>query len=105
VRSTNHELALAARDLLVTTLSIDAPAPDDMLGSIAAVPVPPDPEPSESIFDPLTTALQEKWSIEVPVFAWPESPQRLLRISAQQYNRLDDYLRLAEALSEELALG
>ena len=104
VRSTNRELALAARDLLVTTLSIDAPAPDDMLGSVAAVPIPPDPEPSESIFDPLTTALQEKWSIEVPVFAWPESPQRLLRISAQQYNRLDDYLRLAGALSEELAI-
>lgn len=105
VRATNHDLVLAGRDLLLAALGIAAPAPAEMIGSIAAVPVPPDPEPSASIFDPLTTALHEKWSIEVPVFAWPESPRRVLRISAQQYNQLDDYRRLAEALAEELTLG
>ena len=105
VRSTNHELVLAGRELLAAALSIDMPAPDNMIGSIAAVPVPPEPEPSESIFDPLMAALHEKWSIEVPVFAWPKSPQRLLRISAQQYNQLSDYHQLTEALIAELALG
>ena len=105
VQAANHELVCAGRDLLIAALSIDAPAPDEMLGSIASVPVPPEPQPSESIFDPLTTALHERWSIEVPVFAWPQSPQRLLRISAQQYNRLEEYHRLADALTEELALG
>ena len=53
----------------------------------------------------LTDALQARWSIEVPVFAWPTSPQRLLRISAQQYNSIDDYRALAEALVAELAVG
>ena len=105
VRDSNRELVLAGRDVVIDALGIDAPAPDPMIGSIAALPAPPDPDPSPSIFDPLTTALHERWSIEVPVFAWPASPQRLLRISAQQYNVLDDYHRLAEALRHELPLG
>lgn len=105
LRAANRELALRGRDVLLAALGIDPPAPDAMIGSIAALPVPPDPDPSPSIFDPLTTALHERWSIEVPVFAWPESPHRLLRVSAQQYNAIDDYRRLAEALTEELSLG
>lgn len=105
IRRTNHELVLAGRDVVLGALGIDQPAPDSMIGSIAAVPIPSDPDPSPSIFDPLTTALHERWSIEVPVFAWPESPQRLLRVSAQQYNSMVDYERLGEALSRELALG
>lgn len=105
VRDANHDLVLAGRDILLGALGIDAPAPDSMIGSIAAMPVPPDPDPSPSIFDPLTTALHERWSIEVPVFAWPASPQRVLRISAQQYNSIDDYRRLADALRHELSLA
>jgi isopenicillin-N epimerase len=41
VRRLNHELALRARDLLCKALNIPAPAPDTMLGSLAAVPLPP----------------------------------------------------------------
>ena len=40
--------------------------------------------------------------IEVPVMPWPRPPRRLLRISAQLYNRREQYDRLAEALGEEL---
>ena len=103
VRDSNRELVLAGRDVVIDALGIDAPAPDPMIGSIAAMPVPPDPDPSPSIFDPLMTALRDRWSIEVPVFSWPASPQRLLRISAQQYNTVDDYHALAEALAAEIA--
>ena len=38
------------------------------------------------------------WSIEVPVSPWPTPDHRLLRISAQQYNTLNDYELLARAL-------
>jgi isopenicillin-N epimerase len=105
VRASNRELVLVGRRLLTEALGIDPPAPDSMIGSIASVEVPPEREPSPSIFDPLADALHHRHGIEVPVFAWPESPRRLLRISAQQYNSIDDYRALVAALAAELATG
>ncbi|MEM9566107.1 MAG: aminotransferase class V-fold PLP-dependent enzyme [Actinomycetota bacterium] len=102
IRSSNRTLALAGRRIVLEAIGAAEPAPASMIGSIASVPVPPERDPSDSIFDPLTTALHAEWSIEVPVFAWPESPQRLLRISAQQYNTVDDYRALAVAVAAEL---
>jgi len=103
VRSSNRELVLEGRRIVAEALGCAAPAPDSMIGSIAALPVPPLSEASPSIFDPLTDALHARWAIEVPVFAWPSSPDRLLRISAQQYNTIDDYGTLATALGAELS--
>ena len=40
IRRHNRALCLQGRDLLVAALGIDPPAPDDMIGSIAAVPIP-----------------------------------------------------------------
>jgi isopenicillin-N epimerase len=37
------------------------------------------------------------------VMTWPAAPRRLLRISAQLYNRREHYERLAQALVKELA--
>ena len=38
------------------------------------------------------------FAIDVPVFIWPRPPGRLLRISAQVYNSMAQYRRLADAL-------
>lgn len=102
VRASNHDLALAGRRIVAEALGAALPAPDSMIGSIASLPVPPEGEATASIFDPLTEALHAGWSIEVPVFAWPASPERLLRMSAQQYNHIAHYETLAEALIAEL---
>jgi isopenicillin-N epimerase len=88
----NRALALLARDLLCDALHIEKPAPDEMLGAMAAVPLPDGPG------DPLQDALLFEHGIEVPVMPWPEAPKRLLRISAQLYNELADYEKLAGAL-------
>jgi isopenicillin-N epimerase len=99
----NHKLALRARDLLCARLSIDKPAPDDMLGSMAAMPLP-DGEPFvPSLYgDPLQDALFFERGIEVPIHPWPHQPKRVLRVSAQLYNTIDDYETLASALVELL---
>jgi isopenicillin-N epimerase len=70
-----------------------------MIGSMASLPLP-DGDPATRAFqpDPLQTALFDRYGIEVPISAWPEPPQRTLRISAQLYNTPDEYPALAAAL-------
>lgn len=102
--STNHDLALAGREILAGAVGAELPAPDSMIGSIASVALPPAPSGSDHIFDPLMEGLRSKWGIEVPVFIWPDASQRLIRVSAQQYNKVSDYEKLAEALVSELSL-
>lgn len=100
----NRTLALAARDLLCERLGVDQPAPDDMIGAIASVPIPPDPD--DAIPGQMAGHLQQRlWSsygIEVPIIPQPGGG-RVVRVSAQRYNRLEEYERLVEALQTELA--
>jgi isopenicillin-N epimerase len=98
----NRSLALAARNLLCEFLGTEHPAPDSMIGSLAAVPIPDSKEEMSGQADPLGRRLLHDHRIQVPVFPWPRWPQRLLRISAAQYNDLDQYRALIEALEVEL---
>ena len=101
VRRRNRELALAGRRVLCTALGHDEPAPAEMIGSLAAVPIAdgsPEPPASALYADPLQQALLADYGIEVPIVPWPAPPHRLVRLSAQLYNRRDDYRRLADAL-------
>ncbi|MGF1617208.1 MAG: aminotransferase class V-fold PLP-dependent enzyme [Acidimicrobiia bacterium] len=103
VRRTNHELVLEGRSLLANAIGATIPAPDSMIGAIASVVLPQGPSGSDDIFDPLMEILRARWKIEVPVFAWPDTSRRLIRVSAQQYNTVSDYERLAAALVAELS--
>ncbi|MEO6488117.1 MAG: aminotransferase class V-fold PLP-dependent enzyme, partial [Thermoanaerobaculia bacterium] len=93
----NHDLALRGRDILAHSLGIQPPAPDNMLGSMAALPLPDGTSASApSLYgDPLQDLLLERFNIEVPIVPWPAPPKRLIRISAQLYNSADEYERLA----------
>ena len=102
VRNVIRERCLQGRERLVEGLSIESPAPGDMIGAIASVPLPPADNSGSAIFDPLMGALRDRHGIEVPVFTWPTPPDRVLRISAHLYNEPGDYDRLAEALAAEL---
>ena len=103
VRRAIRELCLDGRRMLLDALGIDPPAPDNMVGAIASVPVPPANHSGTEIFDPLMAALEHRHGIQVPVFTWPAPPERLLRISAHLYNDESQYRRLAEALTAELS--
>jgi isopenicillin-N epimerase len=101
----NHALALAARRILCDHLAVDPPCPADMIGSLAAVPLPdgsPEPPKTPLYADPLQDALLERFGIQVPIVPWPAPPRRLVRVSAQLYNTPEHYERLAAALSELL---
>jgi isopenicillin-N epimerase len=76
-----------------------------MIGSLAAVPLPPGPPSSAPPLsvDPIMARLYAKHRIETLASVWPAAPGRILRVSAQIYNEEAHYVRLAEALREELA--
>lgn len=102
----NHALALAGRDLLAAALGVPAPAPDDMLGSMAALPIPG--VTTDAAAAALHDALVDEDRIEVPIPTWPVRGARdrpddapvatLVRVSAQRYNDRADLERLAERL-------
>jgi isopenicillin-N epimerase len=97
----NRELALEASGIVGDALGIEPPAPPSMIGAMAAFPLPAD------FPDEVDIRLFHEHRIEVPVVSWPvpaaldpdEWPQaNLIRISAQAYNDLPQYERLAQAL-------
>jgi isopenicillin-N epimerase len=97
----NRVLALAARRVLCDALAIDPPAPEEMIGTLVSVPIR-DAQTAKIRdvlnLDPLQERLLAEHAIEVPVITWPRWPRRLVRVSAQLYNSLPQYERLAAAL-------
>jgi isopenicillin-N epimerase len=94
----NRALALEARRRLCASLAIAEPAPETMIASLAAVPLPDDPAPAEDGVLPLQRELFERHRIEVPVSHFPAPPRRLLRVAAQIYNSIEEYEQLADVL-------
>ncbi|MBI2206439.1 MAG: aminotransferase class V-fold PLP-dependent enzyme [Candidatus Rokubacteria bacterium] len=104
VMQRNRDLAREARRVLCDTLRIALPCLDEMVGSLAAVPLP-DGTLTEVTWrqrDPLQARVFDGWGVEVPVHSWPRAPRRLVRVSAQLYNGRADYVRLAEAIAKSL---
>jgi isopenicillin-N epimerase len=98
----NHELAARGRELLCESLACEPPAPLTCIGSMASVLLPGEvgAPAAGADSDPLQAALFESHAIEVPVIAWPQARRRIVRVSAQLYNTLSDYERLAHALRQ-----
>ncbi len=103
----NAALALEARDRLCAALEVPPPVPDSMLGSMASIPLPT-VAPNEAAVERLQAVLLDEDRIEVPVIAFPVRAameagggpsQALVRVSAQRYNRPDEYAWLAERLA------
>ena len=107
----NRALALEGLDLLARALGVEPPAPDPMLGSMAALPLPGVAD--EAAAFALAAALETEDRIQVPIGPWPVraartdgvDPRILIRISAQRYNEPADYERLAAALARRLGGG
>ena len=99
----NRALALAARQILCQALEVPPPCPEECIGALASIPIPDAVEAQPPLSPLYTDPLQEKLSrehrIEVPIIPWPAPPKRLLRLSAQLYNALPQYQRLADILA------
>lgn len=105
----NHQLAVAARQKICEKLKIEAPVPENMIAALATIPLPdddqadiPDCETEPTPTNRLQTRLYDEHQIEVPVFHFPETPKRWLRVSANAYNSIQDYEKLGDALEHIL---
>ena len=100
-----HALALYGRDRLCAVLGTLPPVPDDLLGSMAAVPLPElSTDPPDPASDALSRAFGEA-RIQVVVTSWPQRPaagepwRRVIRLSATPYTDEGDLDRLATVLA------
>jgi isopenicillin-N epimerase len=99
----NRAKALLARQVLCETLEILPPCPEQMIGAMAVVPLPDKLswyEQSRRTLGCLVLQdlLLERFDIEVPIIPWNPPDNQLLRISAQIYNKPEQYEYLAQAL-------
>ncbi|RAM49134.1 MAG: aminotransferase [Hapalosiphonaceae cyanobacterium JJU2] len=101
LRQRNHQLALQARQLLCQTLEVLPPCPEEMIGSMAVVPIPT--ALSNRNFLSIRDELFDRFKIQVQIVPWQETPKLLVRISAQIYNRIEEYEYLGKALGELIA--
>jgi len=111
VMQANKSLVIQGRDVLCRALGVTPNAPDEMIGSLAAVTLPA-ATPAHlakktKYHDALQDALLEKYGIQVPVYGFPAGAKsgagRQVRISAQLHNSLEQYEYLAAMLQRELA--
>lgn len=96
--ATNNSLVLQARHLLCEALGVQPPCPDEMIGSMAVVPMPEELENRN--FLALHDELLDRFNIEVPFIPWEDKPKLLMRVSAQIYNTLEQYEYLARVLGK-----
>jgi isopenicillin-N epimerase len=99
LRDRNHALVVRARALLADALGVQPPCPEEMLGSMATLPLPATMSMSAAA---LYEALWRKHRIEAPAFEWSSPGRPMLRVCAQIYNDLSQYQKLADAVTSEL---
>ncbi|HUP55061.1 MAG TPA: aminotransferase class V-fold PLP-dependent enzyme [Methylomirabilota bacterium] len=110
VMAANQAMALDARDRLVAALGGSSPAPDDMVGAMAAVPLPGMTTDEDAAR--LHQSLYAEDRIEVPIVPWPVPAARptptdpprtvVVRVSSQRYTESADIDRLIDALGRRL---
>jgi isopenicillin-N epimerase len=100
LRAHNHELARRAGEMLAEAFGSELSAPASMRGAMAAVALPIAGSADLDAAKLLHERLWQRHRIEVPIN--PFAGRLWLRISAQIYNEMAEYERLATALRAEL---
>jgi len=102
LRQRNHDLIIEGAKIVCGSLGIEQQIPESMIGSMISIPIPGQCEPSTLLGEGLWDRLYLNHGLQVPVWDLPGVHDRMIRISAQLYNTIEDYHLLAEALPREL---
>ena len=105
----NHTMAVEARRFLCDALEIVPPCPEEMLGSMATIPLSGGPkwEAAEAVSSavavhPLQRRLNDEYGIEIPISRWPDDSSLTIRLSAHLYNKTEQFELLADVLARWL---
>ncbi|HKQ60633.1 MAG TPA: aminotransferase class V-fold PLP-dependent enzyme [Candidatus Polarisedimenticolaceae bacterium] len=99
----NRALALRARTIVGQALDVPASCPEVMVGSLAALPLPPAaPGSPASRLDHngLMDLFHARFNIETWLYPWPCPGGKVIRLAAQLYNDESQFHRLAAAVRE-----
>ncbi|GDX63345.1 isopenicillin-N epimerase [Chlorobiota bacterium] len=95
-----HAKAIAMRNMIAEAWKTNAPSPDYMIGSLASIEAPKhlqyDGEDAFLYAEALHDILWNEHKIEIPVI--PFAGKIWIRISVQVFNRLKEYMHLAEVV-------
>lgn len=96
----NRALALHARATLGAALGTPAPCPEELIGALAALPLPsPRPgSPAARLDHEALTSYCRAQGVETWFFQWPCAGGKLVRVSAQLYNSAPQFRALAALL-------
>lgn len=100
MREHNHALAWEAASALSRRWGTTLGAPESMIGTMATIPLPERAGDTPEAAARLRDALLFEERIEIQIHAW--RGRLWVRVSAQVYNDLDDFLRLAEAIAARI---
>ncbi len=104
IMTRNRRLALEARRILAYELDIPLPCPDESIACMATLPLPENmkkfPARPNRLLPGLQEWLRDTRNIEVPTPSLRSEACSWIRISAQAYNTMEDYRKLAAALHE-----
>jgi isopenicillin-N epimerase len=112
LRDRNRELALEARALLASAIGMAPAAPDEMIGSMASLPLGWEAalgaDRDVDLYGDRVHGALLAAGFQTMIAPWPQRPQRrrwqrLLRLSAAAYNDRAQYERLAAVLPDILA--
>ena len=98
----NHDLVVAGAQIICDAMGIKQRVPESMIGTMVGIPLPGTVTEGNIYDDALWDALYLTHNIQVPVWALPGVHPRVMRVSAQLYNTIEDFERLAGALKIEL---
>ncbi len=102
LRQRNHDLVVYGAKLICEAIGIEQVVPESMIGSMVGIPLPGVCEPGSLMGEGLWDRLYLKHGIQVPVWDIPGVHGRVMRVSGQLFNTVEDFETLASALVQEL---
>jgi len=109
----NHDMAVGLRSVVCDAWGIEPPCPDDMLGSMATLPLFEgrprwDDTPASKKQNDLADRVQRKLKVEVPIIDINTAPGKTVihtRFSCQAYNHGGQILRFIDAFKDVVDAG